>query len=99
MTAYIVIFRNETHDPSTMAEYARIAPTAPIDKLEVIASKVNRFEILEGGPAEAVVILRFPTWDDALHWYNSPEYTEARLHRMAGGSFRVAIVEGVEGVS
>ena len=71
----------------------------PIDKLEIIAAKTNRFKILEGGPAEAVVILRFPTWDDALEWYDSDEYQEARAHRLRGADTRAALVEGVDAPS
>lgn len=96
MTAYIVLFRNETRDPAELKRYAELAPRAPIDKLEIIAAKTNRFKILEGGPAEAVVILRFPDWDAALEWYDSDEYREARAHRLRGADTRAALVEGVD---
>lgn len=96
MTAYIVIIRNETRDPKEMEQYGKLAPLAPIDKLKIIAAKTNRFKVLEGGPAEAVVILEFPTWDDALEWYDSPEYQLARGHRLAGADTRAALVEGVD---
>lgn len=95
MSAYIVIIRNETRDHQEMAKYGELAPKAPIGNLKIIASKMSRFRILEGGPAEAVVILEFPTWDDALAWYQSPEYQEARQHRLLGADTRAAIVEGV----
>lgn len=94
MSAYIVLIRNETHDPEGMAKYAAIAPGAPIEKLEIIAAKTNKFEVLEGPPAEAVVILRFPSWDDALHWYRSDAYQEAVKYRLASGDYRTVLVNG-----
>ena len=95
MSAYIVIIRNETRDPQEMKLYGALAPKAPIDKLKIIAAKTSRFHVLEGEPAEAVVILEFPTWDDALAWYDSPEYQEARRHRLLGADTRAALVDGV----
>ena len=82
MSAYIVLLRNETRDPEEMKKYGELAPRAPTQKLEIVAAKTGRFKVLEGGPAEAVVILKFPCWDDALEWYDSPEYQEARVHRL-----------------
>lgn len=99
MTAYVIIIRNETRDPDEIKRYAELAPRAPIDKLEIIAAKTNRFKVLEGGPAEAVVILKFPTWDDALEWYDSDAYQEARAHRLRGADTRAALVEGVDAPS
>jgi uncharacterized protein (DUF1330 family) len=95
MTAYVLIVRNKTTDPSGMAKYAALASTAPNDKLEVLASKTCKFQVLEGSEAEAVVVLRFPTMNDALDWYNSDAYQKALPHRLASGDFRMYVVEGV----
>ncbi len=95
MPAFVIMIRNKTLDPERMKRYAELAPKAPIDKLEVIAAKTGRFEVLEGEKAEAAVILRFPTWEDAEQWYHSPEYQEAKQHRLGGVDNRVIMVEGV----
>lgn len=98
MTAYLMMIRNSIHDPEGMKKYAELAPLAPHEKCEIIAAKTCRYEVLEGEKAEAAVILRFPTWDDALAWYRSPEYQAAVKYRLASGSYRTVIVDGVEGV-
>lgn len=95
MTAYVVMIRNKTHDPEGMEKYASLARQAPIEKLSLVAAKTNRFEVLEGPPAEAVAILSFPTMEDALEWYNSEEYRKAREVRAAAGDFRAVLVEGL----
>jgi uncharacterized protein (DUF1330 family) len=53
-------------------------------------------EVLEGKPAEGVVIVEFPTFAEAKAWYDSPAYREAREHRFKGADYRAIIVEGVQ---
>jgi len=49
-----------------------------------------------GGPAvEGVVVVSFPTIDEAKAWYNSPAYTAAREHRFKGAEYRVVLVQGL----
>jgi uncharacterized protein (DUF1330 family) len=96
MSAYVVIVRDATHDPAGMDRYAELARQAPIDKLEVIAAKTGRLEVLEGAPAEAVVILRFPSVADAQEWYRSDAYQQALPHRLAAGEYRTFLIEGVD---
>lgn len=52
-------------------------------------------EALEGGIApDSVVLLEFPTVEDAKAWYNSPEYQAALPDRLAAADYRSFIVEG-----
>jgi uncharacterized protein (DUF1330 family) len=78
-----------------MEQYAALARLAPISKIEILASKTCKFEVLEGPPPEAVVIMRFPTMSDALEWYRSDAYQKALPFRQASGDFRAFVVEGV----
>ena len=97
MTAYIVLFRHQTHDENGMKVYAELASQAPMSKLELVASsKLGAFNLLEGEGVETAVIMRFPSQEDAMAWYDSPEYTKARKHRMASGEFTVALIDGCE---
>lgn len=96
MSAYIVFIREKTLDPAGLEKYASIAKNSPIDKLTMVAVKTDRQEVLEGPPVEAVAIMRFPTWDDALEWYNSEAYTEARKYRQASAEVRAYLVEGTD---
>ena len=96
MAAYVVFVRSNTRDPRGLEKYASIAREAPIDKLQIVAAKTNRWQMLEGAPADAVVIMRFPTWDDALEWYNSDAYSRARPYRQAVSDCQAFLIEGVD---
>ena len=52
-------------------------------------------EALEGDAPDGVVILRFPTVEDARAWYNSPAYQAAVAYRKKGADYRAFIVEGL----
>lgn len=52
-------------------------------------------ECLEGQAPDGVVLLEFPTIDDARAWYDSPDYQAAMAHRLKGATYRVVLVEGV----
>jgi uncharacterized protein (DUF1330 family) len=55
----------------------------------------GRHEVLEGPATEGVVIIEFPSYDEARAYYDSPAYREAREHRFKAADYRVIIVEGV----
>ena len=46
-------------------------------------------------PGERNVVIKFPTYDVAQEWYNSPEYAPAKAIRMAASNGAMTIVEGV----
>ena len=50
---------------------------------------------VEGAGAEGVVILEFPSFEEAQAWYRSPAYQDALQDRLKGAEYRVMIVEGV----
>jgi uncharacterized protein (DUF1330 family) len=95
MTTYVVFTRERTNDSAEMATYAEKAKKAgeghPITRLAFY----GEIETLEGPPIEGSVILSFPTRAEALAWYNSPAYTEAKEHRLKGSDYRVFMIEGV----
>jgi uncharacterized protein (DUF1330 family) len=41
------------------------------------------------------VILEFPTFEEAQAWYDSPEYADARQHRLKGADYKFKIEEGI----
>ena len=51
-------------------------------------------EVLEGPEIEGLVILEFPSLEEAKAWYDSPAYREVREHRFRGSDYRAVIVEG-----
>lgn len=96
MTAYIVIVRNETMSPEGMEKYRSIAKDVPTLKMELLVTKTCNFQVLEGPEVESVVIMRFPTTEDALEWYKSDAYQKALPYRLAAADTRTILVEGVE---
>ena len=97
MAAYLIMTRIRTDDPARLETYAAIAATAPPGSARLVAStKAGRSRTLEGNGADAVAIIRFDSWDDAMAWYDSPEYTEARQHRLASGEFATVLIEADE---
>ncbi len=55
----------------------------------------GKHECFEGAAPDGVVLLEFPTADDARGWYDSPEYQSAMEHRLKGADYRVVLVEGL----
>ena len=52
-------------------------------------------ETFEGNEPDGIVILEFPTADDARAWYNSPEYQAASDHRKKAAKYSAVLVEGL----
>jgi len=103
MPAYIVFQRDSTTDPKELEIYGPMARASgaghPIKGLAA-ASRLGSFvhgrhEVLEGADVEAVVIVEFPTFEDAKKWYDCPAYREAREHRFKGAKYRAVLVQGV----
>ena len=95
MPAY-VIARVKVTDPEQYENYKALSPGA-------IAAYGGRFiarggatEVLEGEPEDRrVVIVEFPSMDQARTFYDSPEYREARAARAGAAEGQFLLVEGV----
>lgn len=95
MAAYAIFIRESTRDASELDAYSqRVGGTLAGHRVSVLAA-YGRHEVLEGPEVEGVVILEFPTLDEAKAWYDSPAYREAREHRFKGADYRAVIVEGL----
>ncbi len=96
MTAYMVFTREKTLDQSELDTYSKMVPPSIAGHALKTHALYGKQEVLEGSPMEGVVILSFPTFEEAKAWYDSPAYTEARQHRLKGSEYRVVIVQGVD---
>jgi uncharacterized protein (DUF1330 family) len=96
MAAYMIFFREgEIVDPEAMAAYQNSNRDTRGDfKLEPLVVYGN-METLEGDAPDGVVMLKFPTVEDAKTWYFSPGYQAAAAHRKRAAHYRVVLVEGV----
>jgi uncharacterized protein (DUF1330 family) len=52
-------------------------------------------QALEGAAPEAVIMLQFPTVEDAKAWYDDPIYQAGLPHRLKASTWRRIIVEGL----
>ena len=95
MTAYVVMTRDRTKDQAELDAYRSKGPSTLNGRPATPIAFYGDLEFLDGEPIEAAAILAFPTAKEARDWYESPEYAEARAHRLKGGDYQVFIVEGV----
>jgi uncharacterized protein (DUF1330 family) len=95
MPAYIVFQRDSTIDPKELETYAPMARAAGAGHPIKVLVAYGKQEVLEGPAVEGVVIVEFPTFEDAKRWYDSPAYREAREHRFKGAKYRAVLVQGV----
>ena len=51
-------------------------------------------EVMEGESLSRVVIIKFPSFQNAKDWYNSPGYSKAKEVRQIAAQSNFIIVEG-----
>jgi len=86
----------KTLDPAELEIYwSKVAASLDGHPMKVL-SGYGSHDVLEGAPAEGVVIAEFPSMEAARAWYDSPAYREAREHRFKGAVYRGILVESTE---
>nr|WP_315474161.1 DUF1330 domain-containing protein [uncultured Rhodoferax sp.] len=95
MSAYVVLVRERTIDTEAMARYREQAPRARQGRDMRSVAHYGLHQALEGEEVEGVAILQFPSMAAAREWYESPEYSQARAHRLQGSDTKVFLVEGI----
>jgi len=94
MPAYVIADVNVT-DPKLFEDYKKLVP-ATVEKYGGrFAVRGGAVEAKEGGwkPAR-LVVLEFPTMEQAHKWYDSPEYAPALALRLRAASAKLIFVEG-----
>ena len=95
MAAYAIFIRETTHDRSELDAYTPKAAASMAGHAMKVLAAYGHQEVLEGPEIEGVVVVEFPTMEDAKAWYDSPAYREAREYRFRGADYRAVVVEGV----
>jgi len=93
MKAY-VIANIDVKDPTRYAEYVKLTPgtAAPFGGR---VARGGRSEKLEGAtPANRIVVLEFPSYEQAKAWYESDGYRVARAIRQSASTGTLILVEG-----
>jgi uncharacterized protein (DUF1330 family) len=95
MAAYVVFTREKTRDPEELAAYSKKSGATLAGHSVKALAAYGKFEVLEGPATEGVVILEFPSIEEAKAWYNGPAYKEARELRFKGADYRCVVVQGL----
>ena len=95
MAAYVIAEIDVT-DPQLFQEYAKGVPATIGAYNGKYVIRGGAVETKEGGwnPAR-IVVLEFPSMDQARKWYHSPEYAPALAIRLRAANAKVILVEGV----
>jgi uncharacterized protein (DUF1330 family) len=95
VAAYVIAEVNVT-DPTLYEDYKKMVP-ATVEKYGGrFAVRGGAVEVKEGGwkPAR-LVVLAFPSMEQARSWYQSPEYAPALALRLKAATAKLILVEGI----
>lgn len=96
MLAYWMVFMNVTA-PKPYEEYKKRTPAALQKYGGKFLARGGRAQAVEGkNSAERVVLIEFPSFEQAMKCYNSPEYQEAKGFRAGAADAQIVIVEGIQ---
>lgn len=95
MPAYLMV-EIEVLDAERFAVYRQLVPSI----LEAFGGRYlvrgGALETLEGDwQPERLVVVEFPSVEQAKRWWNSSEYVEAKALRRAATKTRMVVVEGL----
>jgi uncharacterized protein (DUF1330 family) len=90
------IARVDVRDPETYKSYVETAKPAFARHQAKFLARGGRTEVLEGKARARNVIIEFPSMEEALACYNSPEYTAARAIRQTVSDGEFVLVEAAE---
>ena len=95
MAAYLIA-RVEVTNPEAYENYKKLAAEAIAKYEGRYLARGGNMETLEGDEeSRRVVIVVFPTLEQAKTFYNSPEYAEAKAAREGAADGQFVIVDGI----
>ena len=95
MSGY-VIAHVEVTNPTQYEEYKKFSSAAMQASGAEVCIRGGKVEVLEGDWSPTrVVLLKFPTFEQAKAFYDSPEYLQAREARAGAAVMRMIVVEGL----
>jgi uncharacterized protein (DUF1330 family) len=94
MAAY-VIADVEVTDPAKYEDYKKLTPGAVAKHGGRFIARGGQSSTLEGNwrPGR-VVVIEFPTYEQARNFYTSVEYTAARRARAGAANMKMIVVDG-----
>jgi uncharacterized protein (DUF1330 family) len=96
MPAYMLFIREGAiRNQSELDIYSSLNRKSPRDPKLTPLVVYGAIEAVEGTAPDGMVMLQFPTVEDAKAWYNSPAYQAAIPHRKKAADYRALIVQGL----
>lgn len=89
------IARVTVTDPDQYQKYVEASREAFKNYDIRVLARGGRATPLEGQGRPRNVVIEFPSYDEAIACYNSPEYQAAKAKRQGAGEAEIVIVEGV----
>jgi uncharacterized protein (DUF1330 family) len=97
LMAGYVIADVDVKDAALFEEYRRLVPSTIARYGGKYLVRGGAVETKEGGwSPRRLVVLEFPSVEDARRWYHSPEYAPALALRLKAAASNVLIVEGAQ---
>ncbi len=94
MPAYVIV-DIEVLDPEGYAEYRESAPPVVARYGGKYLARGGRTETLEGDwKPSRLVILEFPSLEQAKQWWSSEEYSGPKQKRLATTNSKMIVIEG-----
>ena len=95
MTAYVIV-DIEVTDPDLYEAYKKLAPAAVASYGGKYLARGGETSVLEGESLpHRLVILEFPSTDQAHAWWNSPEYAAAKEMRQRSARTSMVVIAGI----
>ena len=95
MTAFVVV-QESIENEDVFNQYRAKAPATIEAYGGKFLARGGNLEVMEGElPHKRLVIIEFPTRQDAIAWYNSSEYQEILPTRLSSSKGIFAVVDGV----
>jgi uncharacterized protein (DUF1330 family) len=94
MAAYVIV-DIDVHDSPGLEEYRRLVPGTVTKYGGRFAVRGGPFEVLEGSwKPKRIVVLEFPSVEQAKRWYDSEEYRPLKAMRLKASTANLIIVDG-----
>jgi uncharacterized protein (DUF1330 family) len=95
MAAFVVV-QESIENEAVFNQYHAKAPATIEAYGGKFLARGGNLEVMEGElPYKRLVIIEFPTRQDAIAWYNSSEYQEILPMRLSSSKGIFAVVDGV----
>ena len=96
MPAYWIA-RSRITDPATYKKYTDQVPAILTQYGGKVLARGGRYQIMAGPETfQRFVVIEFPTFEQGVACFESPEYQAASVFRKAGGEVETVIVDGAE---